>query len=88
LEELSKLKGDSEFARKHNEIKHKMESKYKESLETLYIVILKLKTEAIISNSDLFDISKLTKKTIDDMYYDAQFNYIMSVLNYINYNTP
>jgi hypothetical protein len=88
LEELSKLKGDSEFARKHTDIKHKMESNYKESLETLYVVILKLKTEAIISNSELFDISKLTKKTIDDMYYDAQFIYIMSVLNYIKYNTP
>jgi hypothetical protein len=88
MEELSKLKGDSEFAKKHSKLKHTMESNYKNSLETLYVIILKLKTETVINNSELFDISKLTKQTIDSMYYDAQYNYIKSVLNYIRYNTP
>jgi hypothetical protein len=87
-DEIEKLKGDSEFSRKYHDIKKKMNLEYRESLEILYAIILKLKTDKIIPNSDLYDISELAKKTIDDMYYSAQFNYIVSILNYINYNTP
>ena len=87
-EDLEKLRSNSEYAKKHKEIQGQLENEYIKSITILYGIILRLKTDKIINNSELYKIGELTKKTIDNMYYNAQFNYITGLLNYIKYNTP
>ncbi len=85
-EDIIKLKGDSDFAKKHALIQDRLEGEYIKSIETLYKIVDRLKTDLVINNNELYELGELTKKTIEDMYYNAQFNYVIGIINYIHYN--
>lgn len=85
-EDIIKLKGNSDFAKKHALIQDRLEGEYIKSIETLYKIVDRLKTDLVINNNELYELGELTKKTIEDMYYNAQFNYVIGIINYIHYN--
>lgn len=85
-DDLKKFTEDSKFSEIHHRIRSELEKEYILSIESLYHIILKLKTEKIINNDELYETGELAKNTIDTMYYNAQYFYVMAVINYITYN--
>ena len=67
-----------------------MKASYFDELSTLKKILEELLNNPGLTNTDLKELSKKTKETLDDMYSDCQFNYILGVvaLLQIDYQMP
>ena len=83
--ERSALKtGNNEFNVFYRKFTTKLREQYKESLESLLVILDELTKLKSIKTELLNEVSNKAKIIIDSMYSQCQFNYIYAVLAYLN----
>ena len=88
---MQKIKeGDNELQKKYSNHVQQMKSSYINSLSILKEILNELLTNPTMTNADLKLLSEKTKETLDTMYSECQFDYILGVITLlqIDYQMP
>ena len=88
---MKKIKeGDNELQKKYNNHVKQMKSSYINYLSILKEILNELMTNPNMTNADLKLLSEKTKETLDIMYKECQYDYILGIITLlqIDYQMP
>ena len=80
MQKINNYTGDNELQKIYLSHLNKMKMEYYISLETLKEILKELMNNNDMTNMDLKVLSEKTKETLDNMYADCQYDYVLGLL--------
>jgi len=85
-ERKKELFNDQNLGKKYIEFITKINNFYQESIKNLYIIIEKLQGSQTLSTENLNQLSKSAKNIIDELLLRTQFNYLLAILLFLDFD--